>query len=383
MAPLGRGVAPDQAAEERRRELCDGGERQNADRGELRVAGRAIIKVGEHQDGEDRQPPHREQQGADVLAGRQQRFAPLQHPGDDDVVGDHDGERHRLHDHHGGRGGKAADERRNRQHVRPGMQRQRQHEHVAVDLAGREGEQAGDRDRHHEQVDQHQVDREHPARALDLALVVVLHHGDVELPRQQQDRDERQQRHRDQHVGRGLAGQHGGCRQRLRRQAEQRQRPVEHPEGDEDSDRQERHQLDDGLGRDGEHQAVLVLGRVDMPGPEQDGEHRHRHRDEQRHVAQQRASGLAGRHHMGDDGFKRERHRLELQRDVGNGADDRDQRDGGGDRLALAVARRDEVGDRRDVLALGEPHHARDQRREQPDHDHRADIDGEKLVAAA
>ena len=64
----GGGVAPDQAAEERRRELRDGGERQNADRGELRVAGGAIIQVGEQQDGEDRQPPHREQQGADVLA---------------------------------------------------------------------------------------------------------------------------------------------------------------------------------------------------------------------------------------------------------------------------------------------------------------------------
>ena len=92
---------------------------------------------------------------------------------------------------------------------------------------------------------------------------------------------------------------------------------------------------------------------------------------------------VGGRHDMGDDRFERERHRLELQRDVGNRADDRDQGDGRGHRLALAVARGDEVGDRGDVLPLGEPHHARDQRREQPDHQHRADIDGQELVAAA
>ena len=92
---------------------------------------------------------------------------------------------------------------------------------------------------------------------------------------------------------------------------------------------------------------------------------------------------LGGRHGVRDDRFERERHRLELQRDVGNRADDRDQRDGRGDRLALAVARGDEVGDRGDVLRLGEPHHPRDHRREQADHQHRADIDGEELVAAA
>ena len=63
-------VAPDQAAEERRRELRDGGEGQQADRGELRLAGRAVIQIGEQQDDEDREPPHREQQRADVLARR-------------------------------------------------------------------------------------------------------------------------------------------------------------------------------------------------------------------------------------------------------------------------------------------------------------------------
>ena len=48
------GAAPDQAAEERRRELRDGGEGQDADGGELRLAGEAVVHVGEQQDREDR-----------------------------------------------------------------------------------------------------------------------------------------------------------------------------------------------------------------------------------------------------------------------------------------------------------------------------------------
>ncbi len=49
---------------------------------------------------------------------------------------------------------------------------------------------------------------------------------------------------------------------------------------------------------------------------------------------------------------------FELQRDVGHRADDRDQRHGRRHRLALAVARADEVGDRGDVVGLGELDHA-------------------------
>ena len=116
------------------------------------------------------------------------------------------GERHRFDDHHGGRRRQAADEGGDGQHVRAGLQRQRQHEHVAVDLAGAKGQQAGDRDRHHEQIDQHEIERKQPGGALDLAFVVVLDHRDVELPRQQDDRDERQQRRRDQRVEGAVRG---------------------------------------------------------------------------------------------------------------------------------------------------------------------------------
>ena len=175
-----------------------------------------------------------------------------------------------------------------------------------------------------------------------------------------------------------------GRRRALHRLAEQRDRAVEHPERDEDADRQERHELDDRFGGDREHQAVLMLGGIDVARAEQHGEGRHRQRDEQRDVAEQGPAGVIAGRDMSKDRFERGRHRLELQRDVGNGADDRDQRDGRGDGLALAVARGDEVGDRGDVLRLGEPHDARISRRaEQPDHEHRADIDGEEVVAGA
>ena len=66
----GGAAAPDQTAEKRRRELGDGGEREQADRGKLGVARRAIIEVGEQDDAEDRQAAHGEQQRADIRGRR-------------------------------------------------------------------------------------------------------------------------------------------------------------------------------------------------------------------------------------------------------------------------------------------------------------------------
>ena len=49
----GGATPPDQSAEKRRRQLRHGGEGQEPDRGELRLAGRMIVDVGEQQDDED------------------------------------------------------------------------------------------------------------------------------------------------------------------------------------------------------------------------------------------------------------------------------------------------------------------------------------------
>ncbi len=377
------GPSPQQAAEERRRELRHRGEGEEADRGELRLGGGAVVEIGQQQDHDDRGAAHLEQQRADVGAARQQCFAPLQHPGHHDVVRHHDGERDRFHDHHGGRRRQAADEGEQRERVGLGDQRQRQHEHVAVDLAGGERQQAGHRDRQHEQVDQHEIEREQPGRALDLGLAVVLHHRDVELPGQHQDRDERQQRHGGEGCQRRLAGQYGRGVGALHRLREQCGRPVEHPERHEDADGEERDQLDDRFRGDRQHQSILMLGGVDVTGAEQHGERCHRQRDEQRDVAEHRLRETAIGRGVREDGAERRRHRFELERDVGDGAEDGDQRDGGGHRLALAVARGDEVGDRRDVLRFGEPYDAQNERQAEPDHQDGADVNGQKVEAGA
>ena len=286
-------------------------------------------------------------------------------------------------DHHGGRRRQAADESHDGQHVRAGLQRQRQDEHVAVDLAGAKCQQAGNRDRHHEQIDRQEIEREQPGGAFDLAFIVVLDHRHVELPRQQDDRHERQQRGREQRVERRLPREDAGGLRAIACRLEQRAGTAEHPEGDKDADGEKGEQLDDQFGGDRQHQAVLVLGGVDMAGAEQHREGRHRQRHEQRNVAEQRLRGAGAGRHMREDRLQRRRHRFELQRDIGNGADDGDQRDGSRHRLGLAITRGDEIGDRGDVLRLGQPHDADEQRRKQADHQRRADIDGEKFIARA
>ncbi len=379
-APRGA-VAPDQSAEEGRRKLRHRREREQADRGKLRLSGEAIIEIGEHENEEDRDPPHREQDRSDVLASGQNCFAPPQHERHNDIVRRHDGERDRLDDHHRGRSRQAADERDQRQYLVSARERKRENIHVTVDAAARQREHAGDRDRDHEQVDQHQVDRKQPRGAADFGFASVLHHRHMELARQQHDRHGGEQRHGDERAPHRLARQHGRGVRRLHRLGEQRHRAVEHHEGDDDADRHEGDELDDGLGRDREDQPVLMLGRVDVARAEQHRERRHRHRDEQRDVAEHRLRDAGGHVEMRQDRAERGRHGLELERDVGDRSDDRDQRDRRGDRLMLAVARRDEVRDRGDVLRLGDPHDVQDERRGEPDHQHRADIDGEEVVA--
>ena len=155
----GGSLAPEQAAEEGRRQLGKRCERQQADRRQLRIAERAIVEIRHHHDGEDRKAPDPEQEVAEILAAVARAGASLQHQRQDDVVGDHDGERDAFHDHHRGRGRQTADKDGNAEHGGICLDRQRQHVHVAVDGAEREGDEAGERDRDHEQVDGDQIER--------------------------------------------------------------------------------------------------------------------------------------------------------------------------------------------------------------------------------
>ena len=357
---------PDQPAEKRRRQLRDGGKRQQADRGELGVAGRAVIQISQR-----RMPKIASRRTVSssepiLLAAGDHRPAPLQHQRHDDVVRHHDRERHRFHDHHGGRRRQAADESDDGEHVRSALQRQRQHEHVAVHRAGRKRDQAGNRDRHHEQIDQHEIERKQPGGALDLGFVVVLDHRHVELARQQNDRHERQQRGRHQRVDARLAREDAGGRADA---ASPRQTARPGPPNIQKVMKMPTARKATSLTIDSVAIAsirpswcsVASIWRVPNSTAKVAI-------DIATNSAMSPSSGLATplpARHCARIGLQRGRHRLELQCDIGNGADDGDQRDGGGDRLALAVARGDEVGDRGDVLRLGQPHDADDQRREQ------------------
>ncbi len=265
--------------------------------GKLRFARRAVIDVGEQQDDEDGDAPRCQKLRAGVagllrFAGVE-RGAALEHQRHHDVVRHHDGERDRFHDHHRGRRRQAADEGDQRDQFGMRGQRQRHDEHVAVDMASRKRQKAGHRDRQHEQIDQHQIDREQPGGAADFGFAVVLDHRDVELPRQQNDGEQRQRRHGGERRELRRRGQHGGGMRLLDRACEQIERAVEHDEGDENADGGEGHELDDQFRRDRQHQAVLMLGGVDVAGAEQNGEGRHGQRDEQRDVAEQRRTAGA------------------------------------------------------------------------------------------
>ena len=66
---------------------------------------------------------------------------------------------------------------------------------------------------------------------------------------------------------------------------------------------------------------------------------------------------------------------LELQGDVGEHADQADQRHHDGQRLRLAVARGDEVGDGGDVLLLADHHHLLQHPGHGQQQDGRAEVD--------
>jgi hypothetical protein len=198
----------------------------------------------------------------------------------------------------------------------------------------------------------------------------------MKLARQQHDREERQQHHSQKVADRGdifdrpyrLRCLHGALDQLFGR---------EHPEGDEGAGREEGHELDDRLGCNREHEAVLVLRRVGLTRAEQHREHGHRERDHERDIADDR--NMRESLVFGQDRLQRRCHRLELQRDVGNRSDYCDQGNRRGDSLTFSVARPDEVGNRGDVLRFGEMDDPAQQRRAEPDHQDRADVNREEV----
>ena len=367
------GAAPVQPADQRRRELRDRRECEQAVLGERVVgAGAAMVGVGHRCQAQDRRAAHPQHLAVDCL-GRPQHAA-AQQQRHDQVVADHRRQRHAGDDHHAGRGREAADVDDQRQRFL--MQRQRQREDVGVgrDPAAAKHRLPGERDRHHQYRDQRQVCAEQPARRAQVVRVLALDDRDMELPRQAHDRGEREQglgdeagrQARGDDDRRGMGDARGDAA--IAGQVPQR----EHADSD------EREQLDQRFQRDREHHAVVVLGGIDPTRAEQDRKHREHQRDVERRVGEDPGIGRhAGQH------LHAHRHRLELQRHVRHRRGQRDHRDQRRQAGRAAVARGQEIGDRDDAVLAGNQHQPLDDAPAEHQHQQRAEVDRQEAQAGA
>jgi hypothetical protein len=145
--------------------------------------------------------------------------------------------------------------------------RKRQHEKVAG-FARSELHQSGNRHRQHENIDRDQIERQQPPGELQFARCPVLHHCDVKLARQHDDREGRKHDEKHPALQRRLVTERGHHAGVLAGRVEQLPRPVEHHEHDRQSDQREGQQLDNGFHRNGEDETVLVFGRIGVTGAE-------------------------------------------------------------------------------------------------------------------
>ena len=120
--------------------------------------------------------------------------------------------------------------------------------------------------------------------------------------------------------------------------------------------------------------------------PNSDRERGEDHRHPERGVVADRAAPPRRRHDdLGilDEDREAVRHRLQLQRDVRQDADHRDDGDEPAEQRALAVARRDEVGERGDAVLLRDAQDLAQHDPPQRDHQRRADVDRQEADAVA
>jgi hypothetical protein len=254
--------------------------------------------------------------------------------------------------------------------------------------AALEMQQAGESDRQHEEVDQEQVEREHPHRAAQMRRIDVFHHRDLELARQQQRGEQGQEYERapgaigGRRVGAGETARNIRYRCRLRENVAD---AVVHAPDDEDADGEEGGKLDHGFDGDRRHHSLMAFGGIQMARAEEDGEGGQNHGHIQRAVLEQRHGAGAGRHddfRVAAKDRKAVGHGLELQGDVGDHAHHRDHRDQAAEQLALAVARGDEVGDRGDAVRLGDADHLVQDESGQGEQQRRPQVDRQEADAA-
>ena len=342
------GAPPIERAHQRGQNLRHPGKRDQPDRRQRpRAARDGEIQIPQPQNDPDRQPPRVQHQPAHVSGfghGPGRAFSGAQPERHDDVVGYHRRQRQRRNDHHRRRCREPAQKGQHRQHILPQRMRQRQYEQVGVH-ARRQKRQPGHRDGQHEQAHCHQVERKGPAGDADMAFVGILDHQHLKHARQGHHRHPGQKGQpqpapRLDRPFRALG--RADARHHVRRAIGQ---PPDHP----DPHGQQRHQLDHRLDCDGGDDAVVLLVGIQIARAEQDGEQRQPDRYPQRQLA--RCQRL-----VGGESAKGQRDGLQLQRDIGRGGDHGQNGDDHPHGVRLAIARRDQVGDRGHALRLADAH---------------------------
>ncbi len=386
-----RRALPEDASEHCRGELRDGRERDQSDRHQrVRLARDAEIQIPEQQHEHDGATADPQQQSRQIRPLAQpQSLQPQQHR-HHQVVAHHRRQGDGLDDHHAGRGGKPADEHQQREQLLLLDHRQRQDERVRVDTPVGKVHPAAERDRQYEDVDREHVDGEQPDRLLQMVFIDVLDHRDLKLARQEHDREHGQDRQPDpaRIASRNTLerSEHGRELRFGGRAREHVPEAVVDPEGHERADREEREQLHERLERDCGHHALVMLGGVEVTRPEGNREQRQDKRHPQRGVLQDRhRRHLGGHDDLGilDENREAARDRLQLQRNVGNDPDDRDDGHDAAEERALPIAGGDEVGERGDAVLLRD---AQDLAHDDPpegDHQGRPDVDREEPDAVA
>ncbi len=321
-------------------------------------------------DAQDRGAPHA-QHPPPERALRRIRSVALQQRGEDQVVRDHGGERGGIDDHHRCCRADPADQR---QHQHPAIARQRRDlQHIEIG-AGIRLHQAGPGQRDRQRHDRHdgKIGGETEARPVQRAAVLRFDQPHIELPGQRDDRhrgDQEDHRKLDRKpLGPEIVGEQRGTAvdRSIGRAHQQHGRDRRHCG--------QRNDLDHRFEPDRIDQPLAAPGQLVAARAEQDREQR-----EQPRRANHRRIG----HRPARGERERAADRAELQRDIGNGANERDQRHQPRDAIVVPEARGDEIGHGGRLLfrhGLGEPHE--EARREQQQADRR-EIDRQIVPAIA
>ena len=339
--PTPVGLLPIEGAEHRRGQLGHSGKGDLADG---RQAGggaqQAVAHVRQQQDDHNAHPANRQHPVTEDFewplgAGSAQQ------PGQQHVVGNHGRQGDARYDDHASGRRCTANECQHGE-GRMGLGHW-QADHIGV-RQHRAGQQhlAAQGDGHHKQCREDQISREHPLGQAQILGVDVLHHRHMKLSRQADDRhhgDAGLYHHRRPVDGLfpvflKARGEHG--------LAEQIAETVVQAVGDKRTDGEKSEQLDQRLKGNRQHHAAVVFGGVEVACTEHDGKQRQYQRHNQGRVLGAGAGGVGA---GADQQVHAQHDAFELQRDIGQHADQADQRHHHRQGLGFAVAGGDKVGD--------------------------------------